>query len=139
MIATASTADIRAELQALNDRELIDRTKALVDKERDIQMRVIDHLREIERRRLHLARGYPSLFEYATGELGYSEGAAHRRIKAMRLCREVPEADARLRDGKLTLTTASQLQNLFENRSGGPLRRRSGTNRCGTTPASWSW
>ena len=44
---------------------------------------------ELHRRRLYLALGCSSLFDYATRELGYSEAAAWRRIKAMRLCGEV--------------------------------------------------
>ena len=55
---------------------------------------VIDHLREVERRQLYLTLGFSSMFDYAMRELGYSTGAAWRRLKAMRLCEEVKGARA---------------------------------------------
>ncbi len=47
-------------------------------------------------------------------ELGYSTGAAWRRLKAMRLCEEVKGARGRLLEGTLTLDAAAQLQYAFE-------------------------
>ena len=58
--------------------------------------------------------GFSSLFDYVTRELGYSEAAAWRRIKAMRLCWEVEGARERMRDGSLTLNSAALLQNAFD-------------------------
>ena len=78
--------------------------------EHQLEVVVIDHLRELERRCLYLSWGFSSLFDYATSELGYSEAAAWRRIKAMRLCGEVEGARERMRDGSLTLNSAALLQ-----------------------------
>ena len=47
-------------------------------------------------------------------ELGYSEGAAWRRIKSMRLCSETAGSRERLQDGSLTLSAAALLQNTFD-------------------------
>ena len=77
-------------------------------------MVVIDHLREIQKRRLYLRRGFSSLFDYAVRELGYSDAAAWRRIKAMRLCADVEGVRERLQDGSMTLNAAAQLQNAFD-------------------------
>ena len=74
---------------------------------------VIDHLREVERRGLYLALGFSGMFDYVR-ELGYSTGAAWRRLKAMRLCEEVKGARGRLLEGTLTLDAAAQLQHAFE-------------------------
>jgi hypothetical protein len=38
---------------------------------------VIEYLKEIETRELHLARGFSSMFAFATEFLGYSEAEAH--------------------------------------------------------------
>ena len=54
------------------------------------------------------------MFDYAMRELGYSTGAAWRRLKAMRLCGEVNGARGRLLEGTLTLDAAAQLQYAFE-------------------------
>ena len=96
-----------------NDQLLL-QTKTLVQKERSINIQVLQHLQEIEKRKLYLDRGFPSLFEYAVKELGYSHSAAYRRIKAMRLCRDVPQVTSKIKTGSLNLTTASKLQTFFE-------------------------
>ena len=54
------------------------------------------------------------MFDYTMRELGYSTGAAWRRLKAMRLCEEVNGARGRLLEGTLTLDAAAQLQRAFE-------------------------
>ena len=109
MQATTSFA-----LGRLPDHVLLARTRQLVDRERHLHVEIIDHLREIEDRDLHLARGFSTLFDYAVNELGYSNGAAWRRTLAMRLCRRMPDVRERLRSGSLTLSTAAQLQSAFE-------------------------
>ncbi len=101
-------------LSRLPDRVLLARTRHLVDRERHLHVEIVDHLREIEDRDLHLARGFSTLFDYAVNELGYSNGAAWRRTLAMRLCRRMADVRARLRNGSLTLSTAAQLQSAFE-------------------------
>ena len=101
-------------LGRLPDRVLLARTRQLVERERHLHVEIIDHLREIEDRDLHLARGFSTLFDYAVNELGYSNGAAWRRTLAMRLCRRMPDVRERLRSGSLTLSTAAQLQSAFE-------------------------
>ena len=67
--------------------------------EHHLEVVVIDHLREIQKRRLYLRRGFSSLFDYSVRELGYSDAAAWRRIKAMRLCADIDGVRERLQDG----------------------------------------
>lgn len=74
---------------------------------------ILWHLREIERRQLHLTLGFPSLFEYCVRSLGYSEGAAGRRIASMRLLREVPAVEASLASGKVTLSSLSSVHHFL--------------------------
>ena len=75
------------EIQKLTDDELLLEAKeTVVDEERATQ-KVLKYLEEIERRKLYLARGYGSLFEFCVKELKYSEGSAGRRISSMRLIR----------------------------------------------------
>ena len=99
---------------ALPDYLLLAQTAQLARHEQALQILVLDHLREIETRRLHLTRGYGSLFDYVVHELGYTAAAAWRRIKAMRLCDQTSGARELLQDGSLNLSNAAQLQNLFE-------------------------
>ncbi len=89
-------------------------SKLLVQKERSLHVQILRHLREIEAWQLYFSEGYASLFDYAVRGLGYSKGAAFRRIKAMRLCRDEPETLEKIKSGRLSLCAASQLQSFFE-------------------------
>ena len=111
---TATATGFISSLSGLPDQVLLAHTRSLVLHEQALQLAVLDHLREINARHLHLRLGCSSLFDYAVRELGYSEGAAWRRIKAMRLCAETAGTRERLQDGSLTLSAAAQLQNTFE-------------------------
>jgi 5-methylcytosine-specific restriction endonuclease McrA len=79
---------------------------AAVARERACTAEVLRLLREVERRKLYLARGYSSLFAYCTGFLHYSEPEAQIRISAMRL----PGAIARIERGTLSMSVAAQVQ-----------------------------
>ena len=113
-LPTATRPPITSTVGALSDRELLRETRNLVRHERHLQGAVIDHLAEIEARGLYLQRGFSSLFDYAVRELGYSDAAAARRIGAMRLCTDQPDAREGLRDGSLTLSAAAELQWAFD-------------------------
>ena len=113
-LTAATRPAITSTVGALSDRELLRETRNLVRHERHLQGAVIDHLAEIEARGLYLQRGFSSLFDYAVRELGYSDAAAARRIGAMRLCADQPDAREGLRDGSLTLSAAAELQWAFE-------------------------
>ena len=112
--ATAKGSVKILEIKKLSDQNLLFQTKYLVQKERNITIQVLRHLSEIESRKLHLKRGFASLFDYAVRDLGYSHSAAYRRIKVMKLCREVPEIVSKLKVGSLNLTTVSKVQSYFE-------------------------
>ena len=101
-------------IKQLSNKELLSHTKLLVQKERNIHIQILHHLAEIDSRKLFFKQGFSSLFDYTVRELGYSEGAAYRRIKAMKLCQELPETANRLQSGRLSLSAASQLQVFFE-------------------------
>ena len=113
-MAPATRTTLTSTVSALPDDRLLAQARELARHERALQMVVLDHLREIAARRLFLRRGFGSLFDYAVRELGYSEAAAWRRIKAIRLCADTSGARERLQDGSLNLSTAAQLQNAFE-------------------------
>jgi hypothetical protein len=102
-------------MKHLSSDELLSRTKSLVAEERRAQVALIEHLEEIQRRRLYAELGFSSLWDFATRYLGLSEGAAQRRIQAMRLVREVPEAKAAIETGALSLSNAAKVQSFRQN------------------------
>ncbi|MGK5086692.1 DUF222 domain-containing protein [Bdellovibrionota bacterium FG-2] len=101
------------ELKTLSKPELIFETKAAILEERKATTRILFCFREIETRMLHAEQGFPSLHEMAIKFFGLSEGAAHRRISAMRLLKEVPELAPALEEGRLSLSVASTVQDFF--------------------------
>src|SRR5688572_13155379 len=100
-------------LQTLSDRSLLDNLHSLVNREREVTLEVLHHLREVERRALYGELGFSSLFEYAVSELKYSESAAQRRISSMRLLKEIPELGKKIETGALSLSSLSQAQSFF--------------------------
>ncbi|HAG90916.1 MAG TPA: hypothetical protein DCL41_03550 [Bdellovibrionales bacterium] len=100
-------------LKHLNDNDLLIQTKQLIQSERNTLVKILHHLREVERRKLFSDLGCKSLFEYAVKELKYSEGQAGRRIQAMRLLRELPEIEQKIENGRLSLSNISQAQSYF--------------------------
>jgi hypothetical protein len=98
------------KLKYLHSKELLERTQNLVAEERRVTLALIEHLEEIQARRLHSELGYESLWAFCTQYLGLSEGAAQWRIAAMRLARDVPEAREALQSGALSLSNAARVQ-----------------------------
>jgi hypothetical protein len=98
------------EIRRLTNEDLLKKTALLAQEERRITLDVLLHLKEIERRRLHLDLGFSSLYEYTLKELKYSEGAVYRRVQAMRLLRDMPEVEQKITSGQLSLSTASKIQ-----------------------------
>jgi hypothetical protein len=94
---------------SLTDAELIAELKRLAHSARTTAAALVAHLTEMERRQLHLAAGYPSLFAYCTAVLRLSEYEAYGRIQAARAARSFPAVKDMLADGSLTLTTAQLL------------------------------
>ena len=98
----------------LSDHQLLAGAKELARRERHLNLQIIEHLSEIDRRGLHLRRGYGSLFDYAVKELGFGEGSAYQRLQTLKLSNAFPEVKQDLRNGELTLTAAGYLQSLFD-------------------------
>jgi hypothetical protein len=104
-------------LNLLTDQSLHQQLKSFVCQERTLVTKVLEHLQEVERRRLYSDFKRSSLFDYAVKELGYSEDQAHRRIQAMRLMKTLPEVKEKLSSGALSLTNAAKAQGLFRRAS----------------------
>ena len=144
-VTSSASDELFSTVAMLPDQVLLEQTRMLARHEQALQLSVLDHLREIDARRLYLRRGYSSLFDYTVRELHYTEASAWRRIKAMRLCRETSGVRERLQDGSLNLSNAALLQNSFERwerNGGGPVAAGSATAgtfaapRAGSAPAA---
>ena len=103
----------RGRFSELGDQQLLEQTRRLAANQRCLEVHILDHLDEIDRRGLALRRGFSSLFDYAVRELRFSDAAAQRRIQAMRLCRRHGWVRACLQSGALSMTAAAQFETTF--------------------------
>ena len=97
-------------LKNLTNQNLDTNLKSLVASEREILSQILLHVAEVERRKLYLAFGFSSLFDYLTKSVGYANGSAQRRIDAARLSFDAPEVIEKLESGELNLAQVSLLQ-----------------------------
>ena len=63
-MASATAPGFISTLSGLPDQVLLAHTRSLVLHEQALQLAVLDHLREIHARHLHLRLGFSSLFDY---------------------------------------------------------------------------
>lgn len=101
-------------LKALSDKNLLSHTLLLAQKERQILVEVLWHLREIDNRKLYSDLKCSSLFDYCVKVLKYSEGQASRRVSATRLLKEVPKISKHIEEGKINLTQLNQAKSFFD-------------------------
>jgi hypothetical protein len=83
---------------------VVEKLKQLVASERKITAEIIEHILEIDRKKIFSQMGYPTLFSFLTEYIGYSASAAQRRIEAARLLKVVPEVKDDLQSGSLNLS-----------------------------------
>ena len=92
------------ELSTLTNSEIVAGLKTLTGNEREVLVKILFHLIELENRKAYREFGYSCLFEYCVGALKYSRGAAGRRTRAAEVLRSNPEVEALLLSGELTLS-----------------------------------
>ncbi len=127
MSCLAAESKVTSTVSGLSDDQLLEQTGRLARLDHQVHVFVIDHLIEIEARRVYLRRGFSSLFDYVKRGLGYSDAATWRRTSAMKLCTRIDGVRERLWDGSLTLDAAAQLQAAFERRERGRTPQTPGT------------
>src|SRR5690349_7800307 len=91
----------RYNLKHLPDAKLLSRLTTLIARERRMTARVIAHLAEVDERKLYAGEGYPSMYAFCIGKLGFSEDAAYKRIQVARAAQEHPALLPALECGRL--------------------------------------
>jgi len=89
----------------LSDTALVHEARELTAHDRANTAQLLVHLGEIDRRRLYLPAGDPSMYRFCVRELLMSEEVAFKRIRAARAARRYPAILAGIADGWLNLTT----------------------------------
>jgi hypothetical protein len=88
----------------MTNQDLLALMPRLVLLERQSSATVIEHLLEIDERRLYLDEGCASLSIFCTERLSYSEDEALKRARVTRLARRFPRVLDELRGGAIHLT-----------------------------------
>lgn len=97
--------------RSLNDDELLKLTLLAARTEKEATLALFDYLVEVDARRLYsTVNACSSLFDYLVKELGFSHPAASERVNTVRLMRALPAVKEHLETGKITLTSAAQIQ-----------------------------
>lgn len=78
--------------------------------EREASADLLACLAEVERQKVYADMAYPNMFEYCVGALCLSEGAAGRRLGAMRTAQRHPVAYSYLRAGELSVSVLCRLE-----------------------------
>ena len=99
--------------ERMNDIEFESNFKFKISQERKITNEILQMINQAEDRRIHLKRGFSSLFTWLVG-FGYSESAAYRRIEAARQIRAVPSIAEKLQTGELNLTTVTKARSAMK-------------------------
>ena len=96
-------------LCTLSNTDLHQKTLVAAGNEKSATLVLLDHLAEVDHRRLYAVMAFSSLWEYVHKGLGYSESQASERVSAMRLMVKIPEVKDELQAGRLSLTTTAKL------------------------------
>lgn len=102
-------------LSHVSNQDLLTQVLSLREKENSALADIVLHLHEIDTRGLFRDAGYSSLFSYCTKKLGYSEGAALRRITAARTLTKFPEIYEKLKAGALSLCQVGEMAKVLTN------------------------
>lgn len=93
----------------MSDYELVASIATLTGRARDATAALVGHLAELERRGLHLALGFRSLYGYCRTILHLSEHESYNRMEAAGVARRFPVVLPMLAEGLLHLTAVSLL------------------------------
>lgn len=88
----------------LNNRVLLREFASLISHDRGTTAMLLAYLAEVDKRRLYLPAGYPSMYLYCVREFRMSEDVAFKRIRAARTARRFPEIFHALADGRVHLS-----------------------------------
>ena len=91
-------------LAAVPDDELLHRLAELLRRSRRVESEIVEHMAEVDGRRLFAREASPSMFAYCTDVLHLSEAEAYLRITVARVSRKHPMLLRFLADGRLHLT-----------------------------------
>lgn len=102
------------KIQSLGDQELVQTLQKLLEREKRIGDAILLALKEIRARRIYAGMGYSSPFEMLVKHFNLSESSAYTRLQALKLMDAIPEVQADLACGDLSLSNAALVQGFIQ-------------------------
>src|SRR5688572_14028351 len=96
-------------LSTASDVELVAGLKALVVQERRLSAAMLEHLGEVDARKLYLPAACASMHVYCVRVLGMAEEVAFKRIRAARVARRFPVVLEAVADGRLNVSSVVRI------------------------------
>lgn len=94
-------------LKHLTDKALLDDTRRIAFNERQLLVKLLHHLIEIDDRKLFTELKYNSMHDFCVKELKYGEASSHYRIVSARILKEIPSVAQKIEKGLLTISNIS--------------------------------
>jgi hypothetical protein len=94
----------------LSDSELLFKTEHAAKTEKYATLELLRYLVQVDERRAYATRECSTLYAYVLTVLGYSEKESNERVNAVRLMRNIPDAENKIANGQLSMTTAARVQ-----------------------------
>ena len=97
------------ELDSISDEDLLRRLAEILKESRRVEVQLVAHIGEVDRRRLYAVEASPSMFVYCTEVLHLSSAEAYLRLAVARAARKHPVLLSMLEDGLLHLSGIAKL------------------------------
>ena len=97
------------KFDAISDDDLLRRLSELLKSSRSVEVELVAHIGEVDRRRLYAREAAKSMFTYCVEVLHLSEAEAYMRIGVARAARKHPALLSMLEDGRLHLSGIAKL------------------------------
>ncbi|MDZ4678174.1 MAG: HNH endonuclease signature motif containing protein [Oligoflexia bacterium] len=101
------------KLMKEESKHVVSGLKNLVSIERKNTGEILHYFYVIQKRRIFADYGYSNIYKFGIKELGYTEAETQIRVTSSRLLGEIPELELKLNEGKLSLSTVSMANTLF--------------------------
>jgi hypothetical protein len=100
---------VKRKAPYLSDEALISGLHAVLGRGWTNTAEQLDHIAEVDSRKLYLPKAYPSMFAYCVEELHLSEDSAYKRIQAARAAVRFPAIFDAVAEGRLHLSAVCML------------------------------
>ena len=120
-ITTERMAAKIKELETLGASELLAHVGAALGRERRLGAYVVACLAVMDQRRIHIAAGYASLYDFLTRGMGLDEAGAWQRAQIARASHKVPEVLTKLAESRISVAVAGKVSGQLTRQNGSEL------------------